>query len=51
MGKSHYVLWAFMQSIDYAFLQKTHDKNFDEALADVLSQSLRVAGKPPTASH
>jgi hypothetical protein len=27
--KSHYVLWAVTESIELAFLQKTHDRNFD----------------------
>jgi len=30
--KTHYVLWALTESIEQAFLQKTHDHNFDEAL-------------------
>jgi len=29
--KTHYVLWALTESIEQAFLQKTHDHNFDEA--------------------
>jgi hypothetical protein len=45
--KTHYVLWTFTQSIDPALLQKTHDKNFDTALADLLNQFLALAGKPP----
>jgi len=31
--KTHYVLWALTESIAPANLQKTHDRNFDEALA------------------
>jgi len=30
--KTHYILWALTSSIDPAALQKTHDKNFDDAL-------------------
>ncbi len=30
---THYVLWALTESIAPATLQKTHDHNFDEALA------------------
>src|SRR5271155_3172451 len=30
--KTHYVLWAMTESIATAYLQKTHDRNFDEAL-------------------
>jgi hypothetical protein len=43
--KSHYVLWAFTESIDVAFLQKTHDRNFDEALAAVLADFEGLTGK------
>jgi len=30
--KTHYVLWALTESIEQANLQKTHDRNFNEAL-------------------
>jgi hypothetical protein len=30
--ETHYVLWALTESIESANLQKTHDRNFDEAL-------------------
>ena len=30
--KTHYVLWAVTESIDVAYVQKTHDRNFDDAL-------------------
>lgn len=45
--KTHYALWAFTQPIDPALMQKTHDKNFDTALATLLNQFLALAGKPP----
>ena len=45
--KTHYILWTVTQSVDVAFLQKTHDRNFDQALAAVLNSFLQVAGKPP----
>ena len=50
-GKSHYILWTVTQSIEFAYLQKTHDKNFDIALTEVLNQFLRIAGKPPAPAH
>ncbi len=50
-GKTHYVLWTVTSSIELAYLQKTHDKNFDTALTQVLDQFLKVAGKPPAAAH
>ncbi|HEY1923907.1 MAG TPA: hypothetical protein VGG58_01560 [Candidatus Acidoferrum sp.] len=31
--KSHYTLWAVTESVTVAFLQKTHDRNFDDALS------------------
>lgn len=49
--KSHYVLWALTESIDPAALQKTHDHNFDEALATLVQDLKRlttpVAGGTP----
>ena len=50
-AKSHYALWTVTSSIELAFLQKTHDKNFDTALTEVLNQFLKIAGKPPAAAH
>jgi hypothetical protein len=46
--KSHYVLWAITESIEIAFLQKTHDRNFDQAIASLLNEFERVSGKMPT---
>jgi len=47
--KTHYVLWAFTQSIEIAFLQKTHDRNFDDALNAILLEFESLSGKaqPP----
>jgi hypothetical protein len=50
-GKTHYILWTVSQSVDYAILQKTHDKNFDMALTQVLNRFLQIAGKPPAGAH
>ena len=47
--RSHYILWTFTESIEPAILQKTHDKNFDKALASLLTQFLTVAHRPPAA--
>jgi hypothetical protein len=46
--KSHYVLWAFTESIDVALRQKTHDRNFDEALTAILADFEALVGKAPT---
>jgi hypothetical protein len=35
--KTHYVLWAFTESIDPALLQKAHDRNFDLALDKIIN--------------
>ncbi|MGA9463047.1 MAG: hypothetical protein WBV28_09670 [Terracidiphilus sp.] len=48
---THYALWTITQSVEIAFLQKTHDRNFDLALTAVLNQFLQVAGKPPAPAH
>jgi hypothetical protein len=50
-GKSHCILWTVTQSIEFAYLQKTHDKNFDMALTEILNQFLKIAGKPPAGPH
>jgi hypothetical protein len=48
---THYVLWAFTQSIEIAFLQKTHDRNFDDAVAAILTEFEALSGKGPSAAH
>ena len=44
-AKTHYILWALTESIDPANLQKTHDKNFDDALVN-LTEDFRRVGTP-----
>lgn len=34
--KTHFVLWTITEPIELAFLQKTHDKNFDTALSHLV---------------
>lgn len=48
--KTHYMLWTITQPIDVAYMQKNHDKNFDQALEAVLQQFLQLAGKEPVAA-
>ncbi len=43
--KSHYALWTLNESIELAFQQKTHDRNFDDALKFLFEDFLKVAGK------
>jgi len=47
--KTHYTLWAFTQSIDIAFLKKTHDRNFDDSLSTLVLEFEALAGKAKTA--
>jgi hypothetical protein len=49
--KTHYVLWAFTQSVEIAFLQKTHDRNFDDALTAVLLEFEALSGNAHAVSH
>jgi len=46
-AKSRFLLWTITDSVGFAYLQKTHDRNFDMALNGAVSQFLRIAGKPP----
>ena len=45
--KTHYVLWAMTESIEGALLQKTHDRNFDQALMTLTYDFEVVSGKMP----
>jgi hypothetical protein len=49
--KTHFVLWAFTQSVEVAYLQKTHDRNFDDALNFILLAFESLSGKAQTATH
>lgn len=50
--KTHYVLWALTESIMVAYIQKTHDNNFDTALTALTQDLKRVASAPAsTASN
>jgi hypothetical protein len=49
--KTHYVLWTLTQSIGVALLQKTHDRNFDEALNNIFLNFQQLAGKSSTPVH
>jgi hypothetical protein len=49
--KTHYVLWAFTQSIEIAYKQKTHDHNFDDALTAILLEFESLTGKAQAVTH
>jgi hypothetical protein len=48
---THYVLWALTESIAPAALQKTHDHNFDEALASLVLDAGRLTKSLPNGMH
>jgi hypothetical protein len=43
------VLWALTEPIYVAVLQQTHDRNFDEALANLLADFQGLTRGPATA--
>lgn len=49
--KSHYVLWTLTQSIEVAYLQKSHDRNFDDALNALVRDFQAISGKSPAIAH
>lgn len=49
--KTHYILWTETQSIEVALLQKTHDRNFDQALDALVTRFLQLAGKSPVTAN
>jgi hypothetical protein len=44
---THFTLWALTESVEYALLQKNHDRNFDTAVA-ALADKLKNLGQPTT---
>ncbi len=48
--KTHYVLWALTESIMVAYLQKTHDNNFDFALNAITADLKRLTSAPNTSA-
>jgi hypothetical protein len=45
--KTHYTLWALTESVLAANLQKTHDRNFDDALATLTLDLKKLTTKVP----
>ena len=45
--ETHYILWTLTESIALAYLQKTHDHNFDEALTTLTLDLKRLTTKSP----
>jgi hypothetical protein len=48
---THYVLWALTESIAPAGRQKTHDHNFDEAVANLVLDAGRLTKSLPNGMH
>jgi hypothetical protein len=44
-AKTHFVLWALTEPIELAYLQKSHDRNFDNAVASVVKDFNLLTGK------
>jgi hypothetical protein len=44
--KSHYTLWTVTSTVQLAYLQKTHDRNFDDALAAMLVGVKKISSAP-----
>lgn len=49
--RTHYVLWALTESVGFAYLQKTHDHNFDLALAAITDDVKRLTSVPVAANR
>jgi hypothetical protein len=49
--QTHYILWALTQSIEIAFRQKTHDHNFDDALASLVQEFETLCGNTQATAH
>jgi hypothetical protein len=49
--KTHYVLWALTESVGFAILQKTHDQNFDLALATITDDLKRLTSTAVAANR
>lgn len=49
--KTHYVLWTITEPIEFAFLQKTHDKNFDGAITHVVDDLQALSKQGPAALY
>jgi len=50
-GKSHFLLWALTENVDLAYLQKSHDRNFDDAVTAILKDFEALSSKTQAAAH
>jgi hypothetical protein len=49
-AKTRFVLWALTESIEEAYAQKTHDRNFDESLGLLIGDLKQVVSRAPVAA-
>jgi hypothetical protein len=47
--KTHYILWTFTESIEPANFQKTHDRNFDDALSALTTDLKKLTSQTSAA--
>ncbi|HEY2858117.1 MAG TPA: hypothetical protein VGJ21_06855 [Terracidiphilus sp.] len=47
-SKTHFVLWTITEPIEMAILQKTHDRNFDEAIGKLADDILALSQPNPS---
>lgn len=43
---SHYVLWTFTNTVEVALKQQTHDRNFDQAISDLVADFQALTRAP-----
>ena len=49
-AKTRFVLWALTESIEEAYVQRTHDRNFDESLGMLVGDLKQVLSRAPGAA-
>jgi hypothetical protein len=49
-AKTRFVLWALTESIEEAYAQKTHDRNFDDSLGMLVGDLKHVVSRAPVAA-
>ncbi len=47
---SHYVLWTFTNTVEVALKQQTHDRNFDEAISNLVADFQALTRAPRAGS-
>jgi hypothetical protein len=50
-AKTHFVLWALTEPVELAYLQKSHDRNFDNAVASIVKDFNLLTGKSTVPVH